>query len=409
MALTDTACKNAACPEGKAVKRYPDAASLYLEVRANGGKYWFWKYRFAGKEKRLALGVYPEVSLRQARLDRDEARKLLKAEDPQDPAQRRREKKLAVRLRTETTFEGVARAWWEQWKGNRSARHADYVLRRLEADVFPEIGASPISGITAKQLLAVSKKIEARGAVDIAKRAFQMSGQVLRYAVAHGVIDRDPSKDVKPGDGLKPRSKANFARVDEKELPELMRKIMAYEGSTVTRFALQLMALTFVRTSELIGARWDEFDLDGAQWRIPAERMKKRRPHIVPLSLQALEVLRYLREVSRGELLFPGERDHEVPMSNNTILGALYRMGYKGRMTGHGFRGVASTMLHEMGFRHDYIELQLAHQQDDETSAAYNYATYLRERGKMMQHWADYLDAAKQGGNVLPFKARHAA
>jgi hypothetical protein len=242
MALTDTACTNAACPDGKAVKRYPDAASLYLEVRANGGKYWFWKYRFAGKEKRLALGVYPEVSLKQARLDRDEARKLLKAEDPQDPAQRRREKKLAVRLRTETTFEGVARAWWEQWKGNRSARHANYVLRRLEADVFPEIGASPIASVTAKQLLAVSKKIEARGAVDIAKRAFQMSGQVLRYAVAHGVIDRDPSKDVKPGDGLKPRSKANFARVDEKELPELMRKIMAYEGSTVTRFALQLMA-----------------------------------------------------------------------------------------------------------------------------------------------------------------------
>jgi len=407
MALTDTACRSAVCPDGKPAKRYPDAESLYLEVRANGGKYWFWKYRYANKEKRLALGVYPEVSLKQARLDRAEARKLLK--DGQDPAQHRREKKLAIRLRAETTFEGIARAWWEQWKGNRSPRHANYVLRRLEADVFPEIGASPITSITAKQLLAVSKKIEARGAVDIAKRAFQMSGQVLRYAVAHGVIERDPSKDVKPGDGLKPRNKSNFARVSEKELPELMRKVMAYEGSTITRFALQLMALTFVRTGELIGARWEEFDLEAGQWRIPLERMKKRRPHIVPLSRQALEVLRYLREVSQGELLFPGERDHEVPMSNNTILGALYRMGYKGRMTGHGFRGVASTTLHEMGFRHDYIELQLAHQQDDETSAAYNYATYLRERGEMMQHWADYLDAAKRGANVVPFRVRYAA
>lgn len=407
MALTDTACKNATCPEGKPAKRYPDAESLYLEVRANGGKYWFWKYRYASKEKRLALGVYPEVSLKAARLAKNDARKVLK--EGTDPAQQRREKKLSQRLRAETTFEGIARAWWEQWKGNRSARHADYVLRRLEADVFPDIGASPITSITAKQLLGVSKKIEARGAVDIAKRAFQTSGQVLRYAVAHGVIERDPSKDVKPGDGLKPRTKGNYARVSEKDLPELMRKVMAYEGSTVTRFALQLMALTFVRTTELIAARWDEFDLEAGQWRIPASRMKKRRQHIVPLSRQALEVLGYLREVSRGDLLFPGERDHDAPMSNNTILCALYRMGYKGKMTGHGFRGVASTALHEMGFRHDYIELQLAHQEEDETSAAYNYATYLRERADMMQHWADYLDAIKRGGNVVAFKARHAA
>jgi integrase len=406
MALTDAACKNATCPEGKPSKRHPDGESLYLEVRANGGKYWFWKYRYLNKEKRLALGVYPKATLKQARLDRDEARKVLKAGD--DPAQQRRNGKLASRLKAEKTFEGVARAWWDKWKVKRSPRHAEYVLRRLEADVFPQIGASPITAVTASQLLAVSVKIEARGATDIAKRAFQTCGQVLRYAVANNILERDPSKDVKPGDALQARTKTNFARVSEKELPELLRKIMAYEGSTVTRFALQLMALTFVRTSELIAAQWSEFDLEEGVWRVPAARMKKRRPHIVPLSQQAIAVLGYLREISRGELLFPGERDHAVPMSNNTILGALYRMGYKGRMTGHGFRGVASTILHEMGFRHDYVELQLAHQQEDETSAAYNHATYLRERADMMQHWADYLDAAKQGGNVVPFKARRA-
>lgn len=407
MALTDTACKKAGCEAGRAQQRHPDAHSLYLEVRANGGKYWFWKYRFHGKERRLALGVYPGVTLKEAREARDAARVLLKT--GADPAQQRKHDKLTARLKMETTFEGVARDWWAHWKGNRSPRYAEYVIRRLEADIFPAIGSTPITEVTAAQLLALAKKIEERGAVDIAKRAYQVSGQVLRYAVANGAIKRNPARDVRPSDALKPRTKNNFARVEARELPELMRKLMAYEGSTTTRFALQLMALTFVRTGELIGARWSEIDLDGAQWRIPAERMKKRRPHIVPLSQQAIEVLRYLREVSRGELLFPGERDHEVPMSNNTILGALYRMGYKGRMTGHGFRGVASTQLHEMGFRHDYIELQLAHQQEDDTSAAYNYATYLAERAEMMQQWADYLDAIKRGDNVVPFKARQVA
>ena len=407
MPLTDTACKKATCAEGKAHQRYPDAQSLYLEVRANGGRYWFWKYRFHGKERRLALGVYPGITLKQARMARDTERATLK--DGTDPAQERKDRKLAAHLKTATTFEGVARAWWAQWKGNRSPRHADYVIRRLEADVFPAIGAKPVADVTAAQLLAMAKKIESRGAVDIAKRAYQVSGQVLRYAVAHGAIERNPAKDVRPGDALRPHTKTNFARVDARELPELMRKVMAYDGSVYTRFALQLMALTFVRTGELIGARWEEFDLPAAQWRIPAARMKKRRPHIVPLSKQALEMLGYLREVSQGELLFPGERDHEVPMSNNTILGALYRMGYKGRMTGHGFRGVASTLLHEMGFRHDYIELQLAHQQEDEVSAAYNHATYLHERAEMMQRWGDYLDAIKKGDNVVPLMARRAA
>jgi integrase len=407
MALTDIDCRNAVCEPGKTHKRYADGRGLYLEVRANGGKYWFWKYRFHGKERRLALGVYDRVTLKRARADCAEARKLL--DSGTDPALQRKSDKLAARLRMATTFEGIARQWWAQWKTNRSPRYADYVIRRLEADVFPSIGNAAIASVTAPQLLALAKKVESRGAVDIAKRAYQVCGQVLRYAVAHGVIERNPAKDVRPSDALKPRTTRNFARVDAKELPELMRRLMAYEGSTHTRFALQLMALTFVRTSELIGARWSEFDLEAAQWRIPAERMKKRRPHIVPLSRQAVEVLLCLKQASTGELLFPGERDHEVPMSNNTILGALYRMGYRSKMTGHGFRGVASTLLHEMGFRHDYIELQLAHQQEDETSAAYNFATYLHERAGMMQTWADYLDAIKRGDNVLRFKSKMVA
>jgi integrase len=215
-------------------------------------------------------------------------------------------------------------------------------------------------------------------------------GQVFEHALAHGIVERNPSNDIKPSVALKPRKKEHYARVDVKELPELLRKIAAYQGSSYTRFAMQLMALTFVRTGELIGARWEEFDLDAAEWRIPAERMKMRSPHIVPLARQAVEIVSCLHEIrGLGPYLFPGEHNHEDPMSNGAILGVLRRMGYAGRMTGHGFRGVASTVLHEMGFDHAHIELQLAHQERDEVSAAYNFATYLPQRRKMMQAWAD--------------------
>lgn len=407
MPLTDTACRNARCPEGAARARFADEKGLYLECLPNGGRYWRLKYRFSGKEKRLALGVYPGVSLKDARKARDEARAALS--DGMDPGEAKRERKLAERVALGSTFEAVARAWFEHWKGTKTPRHAEYVLRRLEADTFPALGARAIADITAPQLLAMAKKIEARGALDIAKRALQTCGQVFRYAVAHGVIERNPAADVKPSDALKPRRKINHARLDAKELPELLRKIEAYPGSVYTRFALKLVALTFVRTSELIDAHWSEFDLEAAEWRIPAARMKMRTPHIVPLSTQAVDALRSLHEVrGRAGLLFPGERDHDKPMSNNTILGALYRMGYRGRMTGHGFRGIASTILHEQGFRHDIIELQLAHQERDEVSAAYNHATYLPQRKKMMQAWADHLDWLRKGAEVVPIRAQSA-
>jgi integrase len=372
---------------------------MYLEVTATGGKYWRLKFRHLGKEKRLALGVYPDVPLALARKARDKAREAIAAGE--DPSQLKREAKLTKALDAANSFEVVARQWWDHWKGPKSTRHADYVIRRLEADVFPAIGSRPITSITAPHLLAMAKGIEARGAVDIAKRSLQTCGQVLRYAITHGFIERNPAADVKPSDALKPRKKENYARLDAKEMPELLRKIEAYQGSAYTRLAIKLMALTFVRTGELIGARWSEFDMEAAEWRIPAARMKMRTPHIVPLSPQAIEVVQVLQMLANGrELMFPGERDHEKPMSNNTILGALKRMGYAGRMTGHGFRGVASTILHELGYAHHLIELQLAHQERNSTAAAYNHATYLKDRRDMMILWANHLDDLRKGNVV---------
>lgn len=402
--LTDKAIGQAKATE-KAHK-LTDGNGLYLMVNPNGSKLWRWKYRTGGKEKLMALGAYPDVSLTGARDARDEARRKL-ARDV-DPMAERKAIKLARQQSEGNSFAVVARLWWNNWKESRSPSHVDYVMRRLEADVFPAIGARPIDQIEAPELVKMAKAIQARGALDIAKRALQTSGQVFRYAIAHGMAKRNPVKDFQPGDVLVTRKKKNYARLDGKELPDLLRHIEAYQGSVVTRFALKLIALTFVRTSELIGARWKEIDLDAARWDIPASRMKMKTPHIVPLSTQAVEILRTLHMVTgRSELVFPGERDHGKPMSNNTILGALERMGYKGRMTGHGFRGIASTLLHEMAFDHAHIELQLAHQERNEVSASYNHALYLDQRATMMQHWADYLDTCTTG-KVVSFKRKTA-
>jgi len=404
MPLTDAAVKKA--KPGEKATKISDGKGLYLLVTDKGSKLWRWKYRVDGKEKVMALGAYPDVSIALAREAMSDARKLLAS--GADPMAQRKTAKLARKTAAENSFEAVARLWWGQWQTARSPRHAEYVLRRLEADIFPAIGRQPIDVIKAPELVAMSKGIAARGAVDIAKRALQTTGQVFRYAIAHGLAQRNPATDIKPGDILPARKKSNYARISGKELPDLLRHIEAYTGTPTTRLAIKLMALTFVRTTELIGARWEEFDLKARRWDIPAERMKMKTPHIVPLSTQAVTVLETLKLVTgHSALLFPGERDHEKPMSNNTILAALARMGYKGRMTGHGFRGVASTLLHEMGFNHAHIELQLAHQERDEVSAAYNHATYLKERGKLMQQWADYLDTC-ESGKVLAFKKKTA-
>ncbi|WP_368647412.1 tyrosine-type recombinase/integrase [Castellaniella ginsengisoli] len=307
-------------------RKLSDGGGLYLLVNQTG-KYWRWKYRFEGKEKVMALGVYPEVTLAEAREAHQRARKLLTT--GVDPVADRKQQATQAK----TTFQQVAQAWWKHWSPTRSARHAGYVMRRLETDVFPVLGKRPVDEIQAPELVKMTKAIEERGALDIAKRSLQTCGQVFRYAIAHGHAIRNPATEIRPGDILTMRKKQNYARLDAKELPELLRHIEVYQGSSVTRLAMKLMAMTFVRTSELIGARWDEFDLDNARWDIPAERMKMKTPHIVLLSHQAVQLLRNLQTLTgHRALLFPGERSHEKPMSNNTILKALERMGYKGRM-----------------------------------------------------------------------------
>ncbi len=388
--LNDLQVKSAK-PKTKPYK-LADQLGLHLVVYPHGSKLWQMRYRFDGKEKTASLGKYPDVTMSKARDKRDLMRKQLA--DNIDPVSAQQLEKMAKKIAKEQSFEAVANAWFDSWSVARSPRHAAYVKRRLEADVFSVIGKRPITDIKAPELVRMVKKIEKRGALDIAKRAYQTTGQIFRYAIAHGLAERNPANDVKPGDILASRHKTNYARIEAKELPDLLRKIETYQGIPATRLAIKFLALTFVRTGELIGAKWDEIDFEKAEWRIPAGRMKMRTAHIVPLATQVMTVLQILHDITGdSEFLFPGDRHRHKPMSNNTILCALKRMGYKGRMTGHGFRGVASTILHEEGFDHMHIELQLAHQERNRVSASYNHATYLKQRAKMMQWWADYLDS----------------
>jgi integrase len=374
---------------GKARKLF-DARGLYLKLMPNGGKYWRFNYRFNGKAKTLALGTYPDVSLAKARERHHEARSFLA--DGVDPG--------AVKQAVSQEFETVARAWLAHWRTGRSERYVDYVIARLEGDIFPDIGSRPIAELTTSNFRDAVKKIERRNAPEIARRVLQNCGQIMRYAVANDLVQRNPVADVRPGDIFKPRKKRNYPRITARELPELLRAIDGYAGGEHTRLALQLMALTFVRTSELIGAKWLEFDLKASRWDVPAERMKMKTPHVVFLSSQARAILERLKAISMDrEYVFPGDVNPQKPMSNNTLLFALYRMGYRSRMTGHGFRGVASTLLHELGWPHEHIELQLAHQERNAVSAAYNYAQYLEPRARMMQAWADHLDRLRQEGD----------
>ena len=397
MKLTDIQIKR--IKRGAKPHKVSDGGGLFLWVTPSGGKIWRWTYRHEGKEKLMSFGSYPDVSLSLARERHAEARKLLATGiDPM--AQRKAEKSAA-----ENSFQSVSLCWLEHWRHGKSPRHADYVKRRIEADILPSLGARPIAEIEAPELVAMTKAIEQRGARDIAKRALETTGQVFRYAIAHGYAKRNPASEIRPADILKSTRKTNYARIDAKELPGLLRSIEVYPGTHVTRLALKLMALAFVRTSELIGAKWEEFDIEAARWNIPAERMKMRTPHIVPLAKQTLDVLNMLRTLTgESNWLFPGDRNAKKPMSNNTILKGLERMGYKGQMTGHGFRGLASTILHEQGYAHEHIELQLAHAPRNAVSAAYNHALYLEPRARMMQEWADFLEQTQRGGKVLPFR-----
>lgn len=354
----------------------------------------------------MTLGKYPEVSLGEARARHLEGRKQLAAGT--DPMEQRKNAKAALLAADENTFARVAARWLEHWREGKSTRHVDSTARRLAASILPSVGTRPVAEIEAPELVAMVKIIEQRGARDIAKRALETVGQIFRYAIVHGYARRNPAAEIRPADVLRPTRKINYARIDAKELGALLRQIEVYPGTHVTRLAIKLMALTFVRTGELIGAKWSEIDLEGARWDIPAERMKMRTPHIVPLSRQALDVLSHLQELTGGrEYVFAGERPGK-PISNMTILKGLERMGYKGRMTGHGFRGLASTILHEQGYAHEHIELQLAHAPRNAVSAAYNHALYLEPRARMMQEWADYLDRTRQNVRTIVLRDRSA-
>jgi len=405
LALTDTEIRRSKPAERP--YKLSDDGGLHLLITQAGGKLWRWKYRFDGAEKLMALGRYPEVALADARERRDAARKRLA--NGIDPMAERMADKTAAKVATEHTFEKIAELWLEHWRGNKSVRHSATTRNRLKINVYPVLGDRPVAEIEPMELVLLAKGIEARGASDMAKRILQIVSMIFRYAVAHGYSKRNPAAEIRPSDILKPTRKKNMARIDAKELPALLRSIEVYEGRQLTRLAIKLMALTFVRTSELICARWEEFDFEARRWCIPAERMKMKTPHIVPLSSQAIEVLDLLRTISGDrELVFPGEQDFHKPMSNMTILKALERMGYKGRMTGHGFRGLASTILHEQGYNHDHIELQLAHAPRNAVSAAYNHALYLEPRASMMQDWADFLERTQRGGKVLPIRGKAA-
>jgi integrase len=391
--LTDTAIRKFK-PSSAPVK-LTDGMGLYMHVAPTGSKWWRYAYRFNGKQKLMALGSYPDVSLEQARKRHKEARKMLA--DGKDPMTERKAEKEAQDVQG-TTFEGVFKLWLQKWRVDKEERHVRQTERRVYTDVIPAFGSKLVDEVTAADIRAMMLAIyNGRGARDIAKRNHETTGQVFRFAVANGIAKRNPAADFKPDDILPTVKAENFASVDAKELPTLLAKIDAYVGTAVTKLAMWLLAYTWVRTSELIEAEWPEFDLDNARWDIPAERMKMDTAHIVPLSRQAVEVVKALKLIAgSGKLVFPGDLDKNKPMSNNTILKALERMGYKGVMTGHGFRGLASTILHEQDFDEEYIEMQLAHMKRDKVAAAYNHAKYLKQRTKMMQWWGDYIEQQRR-------------
>lgn len=382
------------------MRKLHDGDGLYLWVYLDGRKYWRLRYWQAGKEKSLSAGVYPKVSLSDARKKRDEFRQQLQAN--LDPSAERKAVNLRKKMANMNSFEAVALEWYNKQCHTWVPSHAKDVKRRLENNIFPHLGKRPMDQINAPELLDTVRRIEIRGAHDLAHRVLQVCGQIFRYGIATGRCTRNLSTDLRGA--LTPHVKKHQSAVCQEELPDLMRAIAAYDsiGDKQTRLALQLLALAFVRTNELIGAMWREFDLKNALWVIPAERMKMRTEHVVPLAQQALEVLSELKEISgHSRFVFPG-RNPSKPISNNTMLFALYRLGYKGKMTGHGFRAVASTILNETGFKPDVIERQLAHCERNEVRGAYNRADYLPERKKMMQHWADYLDSILVDAKVVP-------
>ena len=388
MSLTVLKVKNSKAVD-KDIK-LSDSGGLFLLIKANGSKYWRLAYRFQGKQKTLSFGVYPEVSLLEAREKSLEAKKHLS--NGTDPSTYRKIAKLTSKVEFDNSFETVASEWFDKQKKSWVDSHTVDVKRRLEANIFPKIGKLPINQILPIQVLEIVRSIEKREAFDLSHRVLGVCGQVFRYGVASGRCVSDPTRDLKGV--LTPHVKKSQNAVKPDDFPALMLAISRYSsmGDLQTQLALQLLALTFVRTGELIGAKWNEFDFEKKLWKIPASRMKMKREHLVPLAPQSILILDKLRDFSiNSEFIFSG-RNPKNHISNNTLLFALYKLGYKGRMTGHGFRAVASTILNENGFRADIIERQLAHLDGNSVRAAYNRAEYFQERTLMMNWWADYIE-----------------
>lgn len=394
MPLTDTAIRRAKAKQ-KPYKMF-DAGGLFLLVNPSGGKWWRFKYRFAGKEKLLSLGVYPEVPLKEARNRRDQERK--KLSEKIDPAVNRLAAKAAWLGNQANSFEVVAREWIEKKSPAWTASNTSKTIRRLEVDVFPWLGNRPIADIAPPDLLAALRRTEARGAIDTAHRVLQTCGQIFRYAIATGRAQRDPTADLRGA--LQQVKGKHFAAITEpKAIGPLLRALYGYQGSVTIRCALRLAPLVFVRPGELRKAEWTEIDWETASWNIPAKRMKMKEPHLVPLSHQAVEILKELQPLTgRGTYLFPSPRSNKRPMSDNAVLSALRRMGIgKDEMSCHGFRAMARTVLDEvLHVRPDYIEHQLAHAVRDPNGRAYNRTAHLPERRKMMQNWADYLEGLRE-------------
>jgi integrase len=398
MPLTDTAIRKAK-PEAKQRKLY-DERGLFLLISPKGGKWWRFKYQFDGKEKLLSLGTYPDTSLKDARERRDQARKQVAAGI--DPGEHRKARKTATIAKQANSFEVVAREWYAKHSPNWSPNHGNRIIRRLERDIFPWIGGKPIADIDAPRLLEVIRRIEQRGALETAHRALGNCGQVFRYAIATGRAERDPSGDLRGA--LPPVKEEHFASVTEpNKVAEVLRALDGYEGTLTVRCALRLAPLVFVRPGELRHAKWADIGLEVAEWRYTVTKTDTQ--HIVPLSRQAVEILKELQPLTgRGEYVFPGARSTARPMSDNAILAAMRRMGIgKEEMSGHGFRAMARTILDEvLGFRPDYIEHQLAHAVRDPNGRANNRTAHLPERREMMQEWADYLDKLKAGAEIIP-------
>jgi integrase len=401
--LTDLAARTAK-PAAKPYK-LAAGAGMYLEVMPNGSKYWRLKYRIAGKEKRLALGVYPETTMKKAQDDRDKARIAIR--EGRDPSAERRTERVRKVVAAENTFEAITRAWLALQRKKLAPSTFDKATWTFETLAFPWLGRLAITEIEPTHVLGVLKKVEARGRHETAHRLKQRIAQVFRYAIALGIVRMNPATELR--DALAPIVSTRRAAItDPTEIGRLLRDIDAYEGGFVVASALRLAPLVFVRPGELRRAEWTEIDIERAEWRIPAEKMKMRDEHVVPLSSQAVRIIEDLRPLTgRGLFLFPSVRTLRQPISNNTINAALRRLGYdKATMTGHGFRALASTRLNELGWSPDVIERQLAHVERNRVRAAYNRAAYLAERRKMMQAWADYLDSLRIGADVIPIRRK---